>query len=108
MGKNCCSPLIWNEIPPAWAEVVATGPNVRQMEPGDHVLFNPEERYEVEVRGTAFEVVANADHLPPPARGAQGGGANDSVQPGGVATPGADRDSHIDLSSTGQSCVRRR
>ena len=34
----------------AWAEVVAVGPNVRTMEPGDQVLFNPEDRYEVEVR----------------------------------------------------------
>src|SRR5690606_17910263 len=33
-----------------WAEVVAVGPNVRAMEPGDQVLFNPEDRYEVEVR----------------------------------------------------------
>ncbi|HET9612366.1 MAG TPA: co-chaperone GroES, partial [Acidimicrobiales bacterium] len=35
----------------AWAEVVAVGPNVRAMQIGDHVLFNPEDRYEVEVRG---------------------------------------------------------
>ena len=35
----------------AWAEVKATGPNVRTMEIGDQVLFNPEDRYEVEVRG---------------------------------------------------------
>ena len=34
-----------------WAEVVAVGPNVRSMEAGDQVLFNPEDRYEVEVRG---------------------------------------------------------
>ena len=34
----------------AWAEVKATGPNVRTMEIGDQVLFNPEDRYEVEVR----------------------------------------------------------
>ena len=35
----------------AWAEVVAVGPNVRAMQVGDHVLFNPEDRYEAEVRG---------------------------------------------------------
>jgi chaperonin GroES len=35
----------------AWAEVIAVGANVRAMEPGDQVLFNPEDRYEVEVRG---------------------------------------------------------
>jgi len=28
----------------AWAEVVAVGPNVRAMELGDQVLFNPEDR----------------------------------------------------------------
>jgi chaperonin GroES len=45
----------------AWAEVVAAGPNVRQMEPGDHVLFNPEERYEVEVRGEDFVILRERD-----------------------------------------------
>ena len=44
-----------------WAEVVATGPNVRQMEPGDHVLFNPEDRYEVEVRGEDFVILRERD-----------------------------------------------
>ena len=44
-----------------WAEVVATGPNVRQMEPGDHVLFNPEDRYEVEVRGEDFIILRERD-----------------------------------------------
>lgn len=34
-----------------WAEVVALGPNVRSMQLGDRVLFNPEDRYEVEVGG---------------------------------------------------------
>jgi len=45
----------------AWAEVVATGPNVRAMEPGDHVLFNPEDRYEVEVRGEDFVILRERD-----------------------------------------------
>ena len=31
------------------AEVKATGPNVRTMEIGDQVLFNPEDRYEVKL-----------------------------------------------------------
>jgi chaperonin GroES len=44
-----------------WAEVVATGPSVRQMEPGDHVLFNPEDRYEVEVRGEDFVIMRERD-----------------------------------------------
>jgi chaperonin GroES len=45
----------------AWAEVVATGPNVRQMELGDQVLFNPEDRYEVEVRGTDYIILRERD-----------------------------------------------
>jgi len=45
----------------AWAEVVAVGPNVRNMEPGDHVLFNPEDRYEVEVRGEAYIILRERD-----------------------------------------------
>jgi len=44
-----------------WAEVVATGPNVRNMEPGDQVLFNPEDRYEVEVRGEDFIILRERD-----------------------------------------------
>ncbi|MEZ5142081.1 MAG: co-chaperone GroES [Acidimicrobiales bacterium] len=45
----------------AWAEVVAVGPNVRAMEPGDRVLFNPEDRYEVEVRGEDFIILRERD-----------------------------------------------
>ncbi len=45
----------------AWAEVVAAGPNVRTMEIGDQVLFNPEDRYEVEVRGEEFIILRERD-----------------------------------------------
>jgi chaperonin GroES len=45
----------------AWAEVVAVGPNVRAMETGDKVLFNPEDRYEVEVRGEDFIILRERD-----------------------------------------------
>jgi chaperonin GroES len=45
----------------AWAEVVAAGPNVRSMEVGDQVLFNPEDRYEVEVRGTDYIILRERD-----------------------------------------------
>jgi len=45
----------------AWAEVVAVGPNVRAMEAGDQVLFNPEDRYEVEVRGEDFIILRERD-----------------------------------------------
>ena len=44
-----------------WAEVVAVGPNVRAMEPGDQVLFNPEDRYEVEVRGDQYIILRDRD-----------------------------------------------
>jgi chaperonin GroES len=45
----------------AWAEVVAVGPNVRSMEIADHVLFNPEDRYEVEVRGIDYIILRERD-----------------------------------------------
>ncbi len=45
----------------AWAEVRAKGPNVRAVEDGDHVLFNPEEVYEVEVRGETFIILRERD-----------------------------------------------
>ena len=44
-----------------WAKVVATGPNVRTMEVGDRVLFNPEDRYEVEVRGSDYIILRERD-----------------------------------------------
>ena len=44
-----------------WAAVIAVGPNVRSMEPGDRVLFNPEDRYEVEVRGTDYIILRERD-----------------------------------------------
>jgi chaperonin GroES len=45
----------------AWAEVRAAGPNVRAVQEGDHVLFNPEEVYEVEVRGETFVILRERD-----------------------------------------------
>ena len=45
----------------AWAEVVAVGPHVRNIRPGDHVLFNPEDRYEVEVRGDEYLILRERD-----------------------------------------------
>ncbi len=44
-----------------WAEVVATGPHVRWINPGDSVLFNPEDRLEVEVRGEDYLVLRERD-----------------------------------------------
>ena len=45
----------------AWAEVVAVGQNVRAVEPGDRVLFDPEDRAEVEVRGVAYVLMRERD-----------------------------------------------
>jgi chaperonin GroES len=45
----------------SWAEVVAIGPHVRNIEPGDRVLFNPEDRYEVEVRGEDYLILRERD-----------------------------------------------
>jgi len=45
----------------SWAEVVATGPHVRAIKPGDHVLFNPEDRFEVEVQGDNYLILRERD-----------------------------------------------
>ena len=49
-----------------WAEVVGAGPNVRTIEIGDQVLFSPEDRYEVEVRGDDYSSCASATSTPSP------------------------------------------
>lgn len=45
----------------AWAEVVAVGPHVRTIKPGDQVLFSPEDRYEVEVQGEEYLLMRERD-----------------------------------------------
>ena len=45
----------------AWAEVVATGANVRQVELGDRVLFDPEDRGEVELHGNDYVLLRERD-----------------------------------------------
>jgi len=44
-----------------WACIVAAGPNVRNMEIGDRVLFNPEDRFEVEVGGADYIILRERD-----------------------------------------------
>ena len=44
-----------------WAEVVAAGANVRTIEIGDQVLFSPEDRHEVEVRGDDYLILRERD-----------------------------------------------
>jgi len=45
----------------SWAEVVATGPHVRSIKAGDLVLFNPEDRFEVEVQGENYLILRERD-----------------------------------------------
>jgi chaperonin GroES len=45
----------------AWAEAVAVGPHVRSIKVGDKVLFNPEDRLEVEVQGEEFVILRERD-----------------------------------------------
>lgn len=45
----------------AWAGVVAVGPNVRTVVTGDRVLFEPEDRGEVEIHGTAYVLLRERD-----------------------------------------------
>lgn len=45
----------------AWGEVVGAGPNVRGAQEGDQVLFNPEDRFEVEVQGEDFIILRERD-----------------------------------------------
>jgi chaperonin GroES len=45
----------------AWARVVATGASVRQVQLGDRVLFDPEERAEVELHGEDYVLLRERD-----------------------------------------------
>jgi chaperonin GroES len=45
----------------SWAEAVAVGPHVRAIKPGDKVLFNPEDRFEVEVQGEDYVILRERD-----------------------------------------------
>jgi chaperonin GroES len=45
----------------AWAEVVAVGPQVRSIQAHDRVLFNPEDRYEVDVSGEDYLLLRERD-----------------------------------------------
>jgi chaperonin GroES len=45
----------------SWAEVAAVGPHVRAVKVGDKVLFNPEDRFEVEVQGDEYVILRERD-----------------------------------------------
>ena len=44
-----------------WAKVVAIGPNVRSVEVDDRVLFDPEDRAEVELQAKSFVLMRERD-----------------------------------------------
>lgn len=45
----------------SWARVVATGPNVRTIEVGDQVLFDPEDHPEVEIQAAEYVLLRERD-----------------------------------------------
>jgi len=58
----------------AWADVVATGQHVRQVEVGDRVLFDPEDRAEVELEGATYLLLREKDVHAVAAPGSAGAG----------------------------------
>lgn len=44
-----------------WADVVAVGPTVRNIEPNDRVLFSPEDAFEVDLRGDDYQIIRERD-----------------------------------------------
>jgi chaperonin GroES len=44
-----------------WGEVYGVGNHVRTVQVGDRVLFNPDDQFEVEVRGCAYLVMRERD-----------------------------------------------
>ena len=45
----------------SWAKVVAAGPNVRSVEAGDRVLFDPQDRSEVELHNRTYVLLRERD-----------------------------------------------
>jgi chaperonin GroES len=44
-----------------WSEVILTGPETRNLKPGDRILFLPQTGLEVEVRGDTFLLLRERD-----------------------------------------------
>ena len=44
-----------------WAEVLAVGNHVRAVQPGDRVLFSPDDRFEVEIAGDDYLLLRERD-----------------------------------------------
>jgi chaperonin GroES len=45
----------------AWAEAVATGANVRTVQVGDRVLYDPDDRAEIELHGSSYLLLRERD-----------------------------------------------
>jgi chaperonin GroES len=45
----------------AWAEAIATGTNVRTVQVGDRVLYDPEDRAEIELHGSSYVLLRERD-----------------------------------------------
>jgi chaperonin GroES len=45
----------------AWSRVIAVGPHARSIERDDRVLFDPEDKAEVEVQGETYMVMRERD-----------------------------------------------
>jgi chaperonin GroES len=45
----------------SWSRVIAVGPSARAVQVGDQVLFDPEEKAEVEVSGEVYVVMRERD-----------------------------------------------
>jgi chaperonin GroES len=44
-----------------WAEVLAVGNHVRVVQPGDRVMFSPDDRFEVEIAGDDYLLLRERD-----------------------------------------------
>ena len=45
----------------SWSRVVAVGPHARSVQVGDRVLFDPEDKAEIEVHGDVYVVMRERD-----------------------------------------------
>jgi chaperonin GroES len=45
----------------AWAEAVATGGNVRSVQVGDRVLYDPDDKAEIELHGSSYVLLRERD-----------------------------------------------
>ncbi len=45
----------------SWARVVAVGPHARSVQPDDHVLFDADDKAEIEVQGDLYVVMRERD-----------------------------------------------